>query len=369
MESLFLMNIKLRTYMNILANKRLLTLPIILVLSLLISSILFFNQIDKLKYQIDNLYFGTFIPVNNLHNVVRIYNKAIYSKKLLKSQKKNIHKKWNNYYNSYKTNKEKKVLDKINNEILISFKQYDTKLLENLVKNINNIITYEVKIASKQRKTFLIQYEQMKNYLTYILLIILVLSLVFVSYIIYLNLQKHTELEKLTNKYKIDSITDSLSNLYNRKYFDEVLDKTSLISFENNWTCAFIMLDIDFFKPFNDNYGHDMGDMAIKSVAKTLRNSFNKKDEYVFRIGGEEFGIIVFDIDIIQLKKSLDNFQNNIEKLKIEHSSSKTGFLTVSMGISIIENNNPNIETSKIYKQADNKLYYSKENGRNQYTI
>jgi diguanylate cyclase (GGDEF)-like protein len=143
----------------------------------------------------------------------------------------------------------------------------------------------------------------------------------------------------------------------------------TIIAYENNWECAFVMLDIDFFKPFNDTYGHDMGDMVIKSVANTLRKSFNKQYEYIFRIGGEEFGIVIFDTNKQRLEKSLNNFRNNIQKLQIPHTASKTGFLTVSMGAIIVDETFKDMGVKELYKKADSKLYHSKENGRDQYTI
>ena len=355
--------------MNISNNKRFFILPLIIIVSLIFNSFLFFNQIDKLKNQIDNLYFGTFIPVDKLHKIINIYDKAIYTKNLKPKDKSKIIKDWKSYYTSYKTNKEKITLKKIDKKIEKSLTKYNSKLFSNIVINLNNIIKYEVEVASSQRKIFLHKYVQMKEYLKYSIILILIMSLALVSYIIYLSLQKHTELEKLTNKYKIDSITDGLTNLYNRKHFDMIFSKMTIIANENHWKCAFVMLDIDFFKPFNDTYGHDMGDMVIKSVANTLRKSFNKQYEYIFRIGGEEFGVIIFDVTTAQLKKSLDNLQSNIKNLKIPHTASSTGFLTVSMGVTIVDKDSINKDVKELYKDADDKLYHSKENGRDQYTI
>jgi diguanylate cyclase (GGDEF)-like protein len=112
-----------------------------------------------------------------------------------------------------------------------------------------------------------------------------------------------------------------------------------------------------------------MGDLVLKNVSNTLRKSFNKEYEYVFRLGGEEFGIIIFDTTETKLRKSLDNFQNNLEKLQIPHSASATEILTVSMGAVMIDGTFIDYEPKELYKQADDKLYASKENGRNQYTI
>jgi len=355
--------------MNLLNNKKLLILPIVIVVSLLFSSFLFFNQIDKLKKQIDGLYFGTFLPIHKLHKVVNTYEQIINQEALTIKNKELIENNWKSYYKSYKSVKERDILNNIELIIEKSFKVYDEKLLRNIINNLNNTIDYEVNIAYLQRKEFISQYEKTYDYLKYSLIIILILSVLLVSYVAYLSMQKHTALEKLSMKYKQDSITDSLSLLYNRKYFDTVFSNLTNVASENQWKCAFVMLDIDYFKPFNDTYGHDMGDMVIKSVANTLKRSFNKQYEYIFRIGGEEFGIIIMDTNINLLDKSLENLQNNIKSLKIPHSASQTGFLTVSMGVIIVDENSTNMEVKELYKQADDKLYYSKEHGRNQYTI
>jgi len=355
--------------MNILSTKKLLILPFIIIISLIFSSFLFFNQIDKLKKQIDTLYFGTFVPINKLHKVVNLYQEARLDKYIPKHNRILIKQYWNYYYTSYKTKREKQVLRKINKQILTSLRGYNKHLVKNIVININNVIKYELKTAAKQRKIFLQKYANMKDYLKYSLIFILIISSSLVGYIVYLSLQKHTELEKLTLKYRYDSITDGLTNLYNRKHFDMIFSKMTIIAKENHWECAFVMIDIDFFKQYNDTYGHDMGDMVIKSVANTLRKSFNKQYEYSFRIGGEEFGVILFNINQERLQKSLENLRQNIKRLQIPHTASKTGFLTISMGAILVDESYINIETKELYKQADDKLYTSKENGRDQYTI
>jgi len=355
--------------MNVLNNKKLLILPIVIIVSLLFSSFLFFNQIDKLKKQIDSLYFGTFLPIHKLHKVVNLYEQTINKEALTKTNKELIEKNWQTYYKSYKTTKEREILNNIDKIIKKSFEIYDEDLLRSIISNVNNTIDYEVNVASIQRKDFIQRYKKTYEYLKYSLIMILILSVLLVSYVVYLSMQKHTELEKLSMKYKKDSITDSLTTLYNRKHFDTVFSSITKIANENNWKCAFVMLDIDYFKPFNDTYGHDMGDMVIKAISSTLKKSFNKQYEYLFRIGGEEFGIIIMDTNIQKVEKSLQNLQKNIKDLKIPHTASSTGFITASMGVIIIDENSTNIEVKELYKQADDKLYYSKEHGRNKYTI
>ena len=187
--------------------------------------------------------------------------------------------------------------------------------------------------------------------------------------VIYSTLKKHHALETLVTKYKSDSITDSLTGLYNRKYFDEILDDITVVSYENNWISAFVMIDIDFFKQYNGTYGHDKGDEALKIVSSTFDSIFHGEFDYIFRIGGEEFGLIIFNITQERLEKRLNELQKQIALRKITHSASKTGFLTLSMGVVIVEKVTYHYSIKEIYKLADKRLYNSKENGRDQYTL
>ena len=356
-------------YLNLLDNKRFLILPIVVIVSLVLGSFLFFNQIGKLKQQIDLIYFGNLVPIVQLQKIVNAYDKILLANKIIPKEKKLIKKHWEKYYKSYKTIKEKDTLKKIDDMIVLSLLKYNEKLLKKLIFNLGNVIDYEAKMAYKRRQTFLKDYEKMQKYLSYNLGALLFFTLLILGYIIYLSMQKHSELEKLTYKYKLDSITDGLTNLYNRKHFDMVFSKVALISKENGWQSAFVMLDIDFFKQYNDTYGHDMGDLVLKNVANTLRKSFNKEYEYVFRLGGEEFGIIIFDTCENGLRKSLDNFQKNLKNLQIPHSASKSGILTVSMGAILIDGTFIDVEPKELYKLADDKLYASKKAGRDRYTL
>jgi diguanylate cyclase (GGDEF)-like protein len=190
-----------------------------------------------------------------------------------------------------------------------------------------------------------------------------------IVYIIFQIIKKDKQLTILNKKYKIEAITDSMTKLYNRKYFDTIFDNMPFIANENNWECAFIMFDIDYFKQYNDTYGHDMGDSTLKEVAQSLKEYFNKKYDFVFRLGGEEFGVILFDIDSVILENDLKEVNNRILELQIEHKNSRIlDIVSISIGAVIYEPNSY-VSANRLYKQADECLYRSKENGRNQYHI
>jgi len=129
------------------------------------------------------------------------------------------------------------------------------------------------------------------------------------------------------------------------------------------------MFDIDFFKQYNDTYGHDMGDKTLIAVADVLKKYFNKEYEYVFRLGGEEFGVLLFDTNKEILEHCLQDINKKIVDLKIEHKTSEAlDVVTISIG-AIIYLPNSYVSANKLYKIADENLYKSKHSGRNKYTL
>lgn len=347
----------------------------IIIVTLISASFLFNSQIDKLKKQIDNIYFGNFVPLITLDLVLKNYQTIIQCKKItnnkcdITAERTVILKNWNSYNNSYKTQKERKIVDDVNKSIINSFKIDKIDIYELVMKQINFLKDYEVDVAYKQRRAFLTDYSDMKKYLLYNIIAIIIVSFAIIIFIIYQIIKKDNQLTILTRKYKIESITDSMTNLYNRKYFDNIFDNLPFISNANNWKSAFVMVDIDFFKQYNDTYGHDLGDETLKAVAKALKEYFNKEYEYVFRLGGEEFGVVLFDTDENILIECLDDINKKIIQLNIEHKASKIlNVVSISIGAVIYEPYSY-VSANKLYKIADENLYKSKQNGRNQFTL
>ncbi len=350
-------------------NIKLLATPFVVLLSLFYINFLFSSEIDRLKKEIDNIYFGNFIPVHKLHIILEKYNEVIFDNKTVRNNKRIIQKNWDYYNTQYKTIKERKIVEKIDQLILNSFNKNNKDYYKFTIQQIKLLIEHEIYSASMQRNNFLKEYNDINKYIVYNQVFIIVFILIFITIIIINIIKNNKKQEYLIEKYKQDSITDGLTKLYNRKYFDTLFDDITIISSQNNWLSAFVMIDIDFFKQFNDTYGHDDGDTALKKVANVLNKTFNDEYEYTFRLGGEEFGILIFDTNILNIKEKLDILQNNIKNLTIPHSASATNFLTISMGVVIINNQTYTSSVKDLYKLADEKLYHSKENGRNQYTL
>ncbi len=176
--------------------------------------------------------------------------------------------------------------------------------------------------------------------------------------------------EDITDKKTIEeiSITDGLTNIYNRRYFDEIFPKIINEAKRKNELIAFLFMDIDHFKQYNDNYGHQKGDEVLINFAACLKQSLHRSSDYTFRLGGEEFAVVYQ----METKEKAVEFANtlrkNIENLKIEHKySSVSSYITASMGL-ICKNANE-IVIDEIYKQADDLLYQAKRSGRNQVKV
>ena len=342
--------------------------------TLIFSTFLFNSQIDNLKKQVDNIYYVNLLPIIKLQNISNSYKEIISCRTMkyncdIKKEEYAILEEWKYYNDVFKSSEQRDICDNINNELLNSFKENKLHLFKGVLEKINNLIQYETQLVFKGRKEFLEEYQNMKNYLFYSILIVILLSFIVIIYIIFQVIKKDKQLRVLNEKYKLESITDAMTALYNRKYFDKIFDNMPFIANENNWKCAFVMFDIDYFKQYNDTYGHDMGDITLKRVALTLKEYFNKKYEFVFRLGGEEFGVILFDINENALEHCLKDINHRILELEIEHKNSKIlDVVSISIG-SVIYEPHSYISANRLYKLADECLYKSKENGRNQYHI
>ena len=179
----------------------------------------------------------------------------------------------------------------------------------------------------------------------------------------YLDLKiKNDMLEKL-------SMYDGLTNIRNRRFFDETFEKTFSEIKRDKKSLAVLMIDIDFFKPYNDNYGHGQGDETLRKVAKALEKTIKRPSDFVARYGGEEFVILLKDINKDGVEAVANNLLNAVRELKITHEFSKIEkYVTVSIGASFY-NSNSDITKLELLLKADETLYSVKNSGRNNFAI
>lgn len=163
-------------------------------------------------------------------------------------------------------------------------------------------------------------------------------------------------------------IIDSLTGIYNRRHFETQLNESWQFLTNTQGTLTLMMVDIDYFKLYNDNYGHIAGDEALREVAMALTNSMRRLTDFTARYGGEEFIVLATDMTMQQAIDMGNTLCANVRNLNIPHIDSPSGYVTVSCGIAHvnpISSSNPGL----LLLHADQALYMSKSNGRNLATL
>ncbi len=161
------------------------------------------------------------------------------------------------------------------------------------------------------------------------------------------------------------AIIDELTGLYNRRYFDRHLDLMMKKALEQHRSMAVMMLDIDYFKRVNDNYGHDVGDRILVEFARRIQRNIRGAD-LPCRYGGEEFVVLMPDIDKNRAQIVGERVREAVEMKKFDAGNGLQIPITVSIGISLIREND-NMQT--LLKRADMALYQAKHHGRNRVVL
>jgi diguanylate cyclase (GGDEF)-like protein len=181
-----------------------------------------------------------------------------------------------------------------------------------------------------------------------------------------LSTRVNNTLDSIENVKKLNNFanTDFLTGVANRKYFYQEAQKYYTQCKLSKEPFVLAMFDIDFFKKINDTYGHDVGDIVIKELAKTLKNNVKGRD-IVARLGGEEFCVVLKDIDAKSAYKFFDSLREKISTLQVKTTLSHTISFTVSVGIS----SKPYQNFDEMVKKSDVCLYEAKSQGRNRVCI
>ena len=175
------------------------------------------------------------------------------------------------------------------------------------------------------------------------------------------------KLEKANKKLNQMSLTDELTNLPNRRALNEHLTNMISISQRLDFKFAVLMMDIDYFKIYNDTYGHQKGDDCLVKISKCLSENIRRKMDFLARYGGEEFIVILGDITLEGAGLMANKLCRKVEELYIPNEGNKeTGLVTISIGLAWA----PSLEnttTENMILMADNNLYKAKQTGRNRF--
>lgn len=158
------------------------------------------------------------------------------------------------------------------------------------------------------------------------------------------------------------SFEDSLTGLRNRRFFDDALARDIQLAKRNQAPLSLLVCDIDHFKRFNDEFGHDAGDAALQAVAETLQQYFRESD-IPCRFGGEEFVVLMQDAALDDALAKAERLREAVQALDISYRGEKLSHLTISIGVSSLSDRDTDAET--LLRQADQALYAAKQQGRN----
>lgn len=210
-----------------------------------------------------------------------------------------------------------------------------------------------------------LEYQIMYAVLRILLVVVAGITLILIFAGRYVVKHKEEEVNKLTEQLEKLAVTDTLTGLYNRKYFDEVVPRELQKARRNKQFVTMFMMDLDHFKEYNDYYGHHAGDDVLRKVSATLRETCQRSGDLLFRMGGEEFAILFVHHSKKEVCGFAEEIRRQIRSLDIVHDALGEGrYLTISLG-AVTCLADENISKDRLYKQSDTALYRAKELGRN----
>ncbi|WP_394126338.1 diguanylate cyclase [Vibrio hepatarius] len=187
-------------------------------------------------------------------------------------------------------------------------------------------------------------------------------------------LENHVQkqrLQQVNRQLEVLSQTDPLTGLYNRYQLDTIGPELTQHAANRQNNLAVIMIDIDYYKGFNDFYGHQMGDSALTEVAAAMKTTFSSSNDHLFRYGGDEFLILCDNQSLQEIEDKLLTLQKSIESLSLSNPRSACSqLLTLSIGaVNFMQVESKHVGFNLLCNLADRELYKSKQNGRNTYSI
>jgi diguanylate cyclase (GGDEF)-like protein len=178
------------------------------------------------------------------------------------------------------------------------------------------------------------------------------------------RVRTHLQLKRHTDKLESLAMIDGLTGIANRRSFDQTLEQEWRRAQRTGTWLSLIMIDIDEFKKYNDNYGHGAGDECLRLVAGTIESTMRRSGDFVGRYGGEEFVVLLPECDREGAVEMAEKIRTKIKNLNIPHEFSKiTGHITVSLGCKSMRYASGTSYTQLLQK-ADQELYQAKEQGR-----
>lgn len=185
----------------------------------------------------------------------------------------------------------------------------------------------------------------------------------------YLLEQKTEELQDENTKLEHMTMMDSLTQIYNRRYFEAEFEREWKKAQRESQCLSLVVVDIDYFKLYNDTYGHTAGDECLQMVTRQLGRTLQRPGDFIARLGGEEFVVLLPGINTEGALTVAHSMQKNLAQAKCVHATSPISeYVTVSMGIATARPE-PGVSQLMLFQTADKALYQAKNRGRNQIVV
>lgn len=183
------------------------------------------------------------------------------------------------------------------------------------------------------------------------------------------RVRNHLSLKLKTDLLEELSHLDGLTHIANRRHFDEVMEKETHRIHRMMQPISILMLDVDYFKPFNDNYGHGLGDECLVQVAKAMTQVLKRPNDLLARYGGEEFVVLLPETPLAGAIKVAEDLRTAVEMLNFPHKySAVADHVTISVGVASNEVSQESA-VDALLKRADAALYQAKAAGRNRVSV
>ncbi|MGY5954850.1 diguanylate cyclase [Kosakonia sp. BK9b] len=176
--------------------------------------------------------------------------------------------------------------------------------------------------------------------------------------------RRESLLREQANELLAQSLSDGLTGVGNRRYFDLCIDREWRASKRNNKSLSLLLIDVDYFKLYNDCYGHQRGDECLKQIATAMRGALENANDVLFRYGGEEFCALLPETRSADAVEVAERLRTRVQMLDLPHISSPDGIVSVSIGVASLSQKNHS-EYGQLIQCADNALYEAKRAGRN----
>ena len=245
------------------------------------------------------------------------------------------------------------------------FKEFDTEDLDAITREgrvasarVLNLLDNIVSSQAVGYENVVSDYERSRQYTIYVIALIFAIITVIAMFALRTSVRQFKHVSRL-------AIIDDVSGTYNRRYFDMVLEEEWIRSMREYTPLSLLMVDIDYFKAYNDTFGHQMGDDCLYSVGKILSGQLKRASDFTARYGGEEFVIVLPNTNMEHARLLAERLRRSVEEARIKSGNDAVSpWVTVSIGVATTTAEYAQ-EYSLLVNAADNCLYESKRNGRN----